>query len=127
MKLIVIDPRKIDIVKSADKHLQIQVGTDIALINAMIRVIITEGLYDKGFIGKHTEEFDTLLAKVDRYTPDYSAAITGLAAEDIVEVARLYAGANRAMIAYTLGITEHHCGVNNVLDIANLTDRKSVV
>ena len=121
LKLIVIDPRKIDIVKSADKHLQIQVGTDIALINAMIRVIITEGLYDKGFIGKHTEEFDTLLAKVDRYTPDYSAAITGLAAEDIVEVARLYAGANRAMIAYTLGITEHHCGVNNVLDIANLT------
>lgn len=121
LKLIVIDPRKIDIVKSAEKHLQIQVGTDIALINAMIRVIITEGLYDKGFIGKHTDEFDALLAKVDRYTPEYSAQITGLAAEDIVEVARLYAGANRAMIAYTLGITEHHCGVNNVLDIANLT------
>jgi formate dehydrogenase (NADP+) alpha subunit len=120
LKIIVIDPRKIDMVKSADKHLQIHVGTDIALINAMIRVIITEELYDKGFIGKHTEDFDSLLAKVDRYTPEFSAAITGVPAEDIVEVARSYAKANNSMIAYTLGITEHHCGVNNVFDIANL-------
>jgi formate dehydrogenase (NADP+) alpha subunit len=120
LKIIVIDPRKIDMVKSADKHLQIHVGTDIALINAMMRVIITEELYDKGFIGKHTEDFDSLLAKVDRYTPEFSAAITGVPAEDIVEVARSYAKANNSMIAYTLGITEHHCGVNNVFDIANL-------
>jgi formate dehydrogenase (NADP+) alpha subunit len=120
LKIIVIDPRKIDMVKSAERHLQIQVGTDIALINAMIRVIITEGLYDKGFIGRHTEDFDALLGKVDRYTPDFAAEITGIGAEDIIEVARLYATSSKSMIAYTLGITEHHCGVNNVFDIANL-------
>ncbi len=120
LKIVVIDPRRIDMVKSAYKHLQINVGTDIALINAMIRIIITEKLYDPGFIGKNTDDFDSLLAKVDRYTPEYSAGITGLAAEDIIEVARLYAASNRSMIAYTLGITEHHCGVNNVFDIANL-------
>ncbi|MBT2677963.1 molybdopterin-dependent oxidoreductase [Bacillus sp. ISL-35] len=120
VKIVVIDPRRIDMVKSAHKHLQINVGTDIALINAMIRIIITEKLFDPAFIGKHTEDFDSLLAKVDRYTPEYSAEITGLAAEDIIEVARLYAASNRSMIAYTLGITEHHCGVNNVFDIANL-------
>ena len=120
LKIVVIDPRRIDMVKSAHKHLQINLGTDIALINAMIRIIITEKLYDPGFIGKNTEDFDSLLAKVDRYTPEYSAEITGLAAEDIIEVARLYAASNRSMIAYTLGITEHHCGVNNVFDIANL-------
>ena len=120
LKIIVIDPRKIDMVKSAQKHLQIQVGTDIALINAMIRVIITEGLYDKGFIGRHTEDFDSLLGKVDRYTPDFAAEITGIEAEDIIEVARMYATSSKSMIAYTLGITEHHCGVNNVFDIANL-------
>lgn len=107
-------------VKSSHKHLQIQVGTDIALINAMIRVIITEGLYDKGFIDRHTEDFDALLAKVEMYTPEFSAEITGIAAEDIVETARIYASSSKSMIAYTLGITEHHCGVNNVFDIANL-------
>jgi formate dehydrogenase (NADP+) alpha subunit len=120
LKIIVIDPRKIDMVKSAQKHLQINVGTDIALINAMIRVIITEGLYDKDFIGNHTEDFEALLSKVERYTPEYSAGITGLLAEDIIDVARLYATSSKSMIAYTLGITEHHCGVNNVFDIANL-------
>lgn len=120
MKLIVIDPRKIDMVKSADKHLQLHVGTDIALINAMIRVIITENLVDKGFIQKHTEDFEVLAAKVERYTPEFAAEITGLNAEDIIEVARLYANSSKSMIAYTLGITEHHCGVNNVFDIANL-------
>lgn len=120
LRVIVIDPRKIDMVKSAQKHLQIHVGTDIALINAMIRVIITEGLYDKGFIGRHTEDFDALRTKVERYTPEFSEKITGIPAQDIVEIARLYATSSKAMIAYTLGITEHHCGVNNVFDIANL-------
>ncbi|MBT2662578.1 molybdopterin-dependent oxidoreductase [Bacillus sp. ISL-45] len=120
LKIIVIDPRKIDMVKFAHKHLQINVGTDIALINAIIRIIIKEKLYDQGFIGRHTEDFDVLLSKVERYTSEYSAEITGLAPEDIIEVAHLYAKASRGMIAYTLGITEHHCGVNNVFDIANL-------
>ncbi len=120
LKMIVIDPRKIDMVKSAHRHLQINVGSDIALINAFIHVILKEGLYNTEFIGKHTEDFDVLQKRVEMYTPEYSSLITGVPAEDIIETAREYASANGAMIAYTLGITEHHCGVNNVFDIANL-------
>ncbi|MDF2855051.1 MAG: formate dehydrogenase subunit alpha, partial [Neobacillus sp.] len=120
LKVIVIDPRKIDMVKFAHRHLQINVGTDIALINAFIHVIIKEGLYNSDFIQQFTIDFDSLRKQVELYTPEYAAKITGLKAEDIVETAREYATASGAMIAYTLGITEHHCGVNNVFDIANI-------
>ncbi len=118
--MIVIDPRKIDMVKSAHRHLQIQVGSDIALMNAMIHVIINEGLYDPAFIKKHTDDFEHLKKQVEKYTPEYAAEITGLSPQDIIDTAREYATADKAMIAYTLGITEHHCGVNNVFDVANL-------
>ncbi|SEN57161.1 formate dehydrogenase alpha subunit [Mesobacillus persicus] len=120
LKVIVVDPRKIDIVKSAHRHLQIEVGSDIALMNAMMHVIIKEGLYNNQFILQHTTEFEKLKKQVERYTPEYSAEITGLSVEDIIDTAREYAKAEKSMIAYTLGITEHHCGVNNVFDIANL-------
>ncbi|MDF2903372.1 MAG: formate dehydrogenase subunit alpha [Bacillus sp. (in: firmicutes)] len=119
-KIIVIDPRKIDMVKVSHRHLQINIGADIALINAMIRVIIKEGLYDAKFIQQRTADFDELCKKVEQYTPEFAASITGLSPEDIIETAREYATAESSMIAYTLGITEHHCGVNNVFDIANL-------
>lgn len=120
LKIIVVDPRKIDMVKSAHRHLPIQVGSDIAFINAMMHVIIEERLYNEAFISKHTTEFDALKEKVKMYTPENAATITGLSAQDIIEAAREYATADKAMIAYTLGITEHHCGVNNVFDIGNL-------
>lgn len=120
LKIIVIDPRRIDMVKSAHRHLQINVGSDIALMNAMIHVIIEEELYNPAFISQFTVDFDTLKEQVKRYTPEYAAVITGLEPQDIIDTAREYAKADKAMIAYTLGITEHHCGVNNVFDIANL-------
>ncbi|PFO04798.1 formate dehydrogenase [Bacillus sp. AFS076308] len=120
LKIIVIDPRRIDMVKVAHRHLQINVGTDIALINAFIRVILKEGLYNAEFIKKFTVDFDRLESQVEPYTPEYAAMITGLSADDIVTTAREYATSSGSMIAYTLGITEHHCGVNNVFDIANL-------
>jgi formate dehydrogenase alpha subunit len=120
LKIIVIDPRKIDMVKSAHRHLQINVGSDIALINAFIRVILKEGLYSPEFIKQFTMDFDKLAKNVEPYTLEYAASITGLKAEDIEATAREYATANGSMIAYTLGITEHHCGVNNVFDISNL-------
>src|SRR5690606_5405439 len=72
------------------------------------------------FIENFTADFDALKEQVSMYTPEFAAAITGAAAEDIAETAREYAKADKAMIAYTVGITEHHCGVNNVFDIANL-------
>jgi formate dehydrogenase (NADP+) alpha subunit len=120
LKVIVIDPRKIDMVKFAHRHLQINVGTDIALINAFLRVIIKENLYNEKFIEQFTIDFESLKKQVEMYTPEYAATITGLNAEDIVATAREYANSSSSMIAYTLGITEHHCGVNNVFDIANL-------
>lgn len=120
LKVIVIDPRKIDMVKIAHRHLQIEVGSDIALINAMIHVIIKENLYNPEFISQFTVDFDSLQKQVERYTPEFSSKITGLSPEEIVETAREYATSGNSMIAYTLGITEHHCGVNNVFDIANL-------
>lgn len=120
LKIIVVDPRKIDMVKSAHQHLQIEVGSDIALMNAMMNVIIMEGLYDEEWVRKNTVDFERLKEKTAVYTPEYAAKITGLAPEEIIACAREYATAENAMIAYTLGITEHHCGVNNVFDIANL-------
>jgi formate dehydrogenase (NADP+) alpha subunit len=119
-KIIVVDPRKTDMVKVAHSHLQLNVGSDIALINAMMHVILKEGLYDADFILRRTSEFEELKNKVEKYTPEYAATITGLKAEDIIETAREYATSGASMIAYTLGITEHHCGVNNVFDVANL-------
>ena len=120
LKIIVIDPRKIDMVKSASRHLPLHVGSDIALINSFMHVIIKENLYNETFIQKHTSEFDALKEKVKMYTPEYAASITGLSPQDIIDTAREYATADKAMIAYTLGITEHHCGVNNVFDVGNL-------
>jgi formate dehydrogenase alpha subunit len=120
LKIIVIDPRKIDMVKSAHRHLQLNVGSDIALINAFIRVILKEGLYSPEFIKQFTMDFDKLAKQVEPYTLEYAASITGLKAEEIEATAREYATSNGSMIAYTLGITEHHCGVNNVFDISNL-------
>jgi formate dehydrogenase (NADP+) alpha subunit len=120
LKVIVIDPRKIDMVKFSHRHLQINVGTDIALINAFIHVIIKEKLYRPDFIEQFTIDFDSLKKKVEPYTPEYAAAITGLNEQDIILTAKEYASSSGSMIAYTLGITEHHCGVNNVFDIANL-------
>lgn len=120
LKVIVIDPRKIDMVKIAHRHLQLNVGSDIALINAIIRVILKEGLYNPHFIKQFTIDYEKLEKQVEPFTPEYAATITGLATEDIVATAREYASSRASMIAYTLGITEHHCGVNNVFDIANL-------
>lgn len=120
LKIIVIDPRRTDMAKVSHRHLPIEVGADIALINSMIHVIIKEKLYNSDWIHRLTNNFDELKSKVELFTPEYAEKITGISADDIVATAREYASADRAMIAYTLGITEHHCGVNNVLDIANL-------
>lgn len=120
LKIIVIDPRGIDMVKVAHRHLQIEVGADIAFMNGMMHVIIKEGLYDEEWVNQHTIDFERLKEQVKGYTPEYTSKITGLKESDVIETAREYARAKNSMIAYTLGITEHHCGVNNVFDIANL-------
>lgn len=119
-KLIVVDPRRIELAEEADHWLRIQPGTDIPFLNGLMHIIISEGLYDKAFVEERTENFAALKETVEKYTPDYVSELTGIPAQDLYTVARLYAGTDKAMIFYTLGITEHVCGTNNVMSIANL-------
>jgi predicted molibdopterin-dependent oxidoreductase YjgC len=119
-KMIVIDPRKIDQVKKADKWLGLNLGTDICLANAMGHVIIEEDLYDKEFVERATKGFDAYKEKVAGYTPEYAEQITGVPADDIREVARMYATAERATLNWTLGVTEHHNGADAVFALIAL-------
>jgi len=118
--LIVADPREIDLVEYADVWLRLRPGTDIPLLNGIMNVIIKENLINKDFIKKRTEGFDEVKEAVAYYTPDRAEKITGVPAKDIRKAARLYAKERPASIYYTLGITEHIKGTDNVLSIANL-------
>ncbi len=119
-KMVVIDPRKIDQVKKADKWLGLNVGTDICLANAMGHVIIEEDLYNKKFVERATKGFEAYKEKVAGYTPEYAEGITGVPADDIREVARMYATAEKATLNWTLGITEHHNGADGVFALISL-------
>jgi len=119
-KLIVIDPRQIELAKYALIHARQKNGTDVAWINGLINVIISEGLQDKKFIEERTEGFETLKDMVKEYTPEYVENITSIPKEKLVEIARIYAKARKAMIVYSMGITQHTTGVDNVKSLANL-------
>ena len=119
-KLIVIDPMAIPLTKDAELYLQVKPGTNIALINAIINVILEEGLEDKDYIENNTEDFDKLKETVKKYTPEYAAKICEVDAEDIRKAARLYTSVDKASILYTLGVTEHHDGTENVMSLSNL-------
>lgn len=119
-RLIVADPREIRLADVADVYLPLKPGTDVALINGMLHVILKEGLVDSEFIASRTEGFEDMKAVVEKYTPEYASEISGVPAEDIVRAARLYAGADSATILYTMGVTQHTSGTENVLSLANL-------
>ncbi len=119
-KLVVADPREIWLAEMADLHLQLKPGTDVWLLSAMAHVIISEGLHDKDFIAAHTENFEAVVEKVKSYPPEEAEKITGVPAEDIRTAARWYATTRHAGIYYTLGITEHTHGTDNVYCLANL-------
>ncbi len=119
-KLIVIDPRKIDLVKYADIWLCQKPGTDVAVFNGLMNVIINEGLYAKQYVEKRTEGFEALKATVEKYTPEYVEKISGIPAEDLKKAARMYAKANKASVIYAMGLTQHISGTDNVKTIANL-------
>ena len=118
--LIVADPRRIDLVRYATLHIRQRSGTDVALVNAMLQTIISEGLCDDAFVESRTEGFEELKACVEDCTPEWAEPITGIPADKIREAARLYAGADRGSIAYSMGITQHTTGTDNVLALANL-------
>jgi len=118
--LIVVDPRRIDLVAKSTLWLRPKSGSDVAWINGLVHVIIAEGLTDQAFIEERTEGFAELKALVAAYTPERVEAISGIPAEKLRRAARLYAGSERSAIVYAMGITQHTTGTDNVLALANL-------
>jgi formate dehydrogenase alpha subunit len=119
-RLIVVDPRKIKLTDSAEKWLRPNLGTDVAWINGLIHVIIKENLFDKEFIENRTEGFEELKDVVEKFTPEFVEALTGIPANDIIQAARTYAAAKAGCIIYCMGITQHTTGTDNVKSLANL-------
>lgn len=119
-KLIVADPRRIDLAEMADVYMQFRPGTDVALLNGMMNVIINEGLLDQDFIDNRTEGFAELKEVLIKYNPEYVEGITGVAADDIRQAARIYAEAEAAAICYSMGLTQHSTGTDNVKSVCNL-------
>lgn len=119
-KLIVVDPRKIDLVKNSKLHLQIKGGTNVAFANGMMNVIINEGLEDQDFIRERTEGYEAMKELVASYTPEVVAEICEIDKEDLIAAARLYATVEKAPIIYCLGVTEHSSGTEGVMSMSNL-------
>lgn len=118
--LIVADPRRIPLVKFADLWLQQRPGTDVALLNSIMHVILRESLEDNEFIKNHTEGFEEFRASLAGFTPEAGEKITGVPKEKIIRAALLYGKAKRAGIYYTMGMTQHTHGTDNVFSVANL-------
>ncbi len=118
--LIVADPRRTQIAEFSHIHLRHRSGTDVALLNGIMNVIIQEGLVDINFVKRRTENFDAFEKIVMKYPPDVAERITGVPADEIRRAARIYATEKRSMLFYSMGITQHVTGVDNVRSCANL-------
>jgi formate dehydrogenase alpha subunit len=119
-KLILIDPREIPLAPFAELHLKQNIGTDVAVLNGIMNIIIEEDLYDKEFVESRTEGFDALKTMVSRYTPRVVEMISGIRSSDLTRAAFNYAQADKAMLVYAMGITQHITGTDNVKTCANL-------
>jgi len=119
-KLILIDPRRTKLFPFAHLWLRPKVGTDVALLNSLAKVIIDEGLMDEEFVTRKTDNFEALTKGLERYTPEYAEAITDVPNHEIRAAARLYAAASQGAIVYGNGITQHVSGTDGVKAMANL-------
>ncbi len=119
-KLVVADPRYTDLASIADVYMRHLPGTDVALVNAMMNVIITEGLADMKFVEENTEGFEDMARVVAGCTPEWAEKITSVPAEDIRKAARIYATCGPAPICYAMGLTQHSTGTDNVKSVCNL-------
>lgn len=119
-KLIVIDPRQIELTDFATLWLRQKPGTDVAVYQAMAHVVVTEKLYNREFIEQRTEGFDAYIESLEHCTPEWAEAITGIPAEDIRQAARLYATAKNAAFYWGMGISQSTHGTDNTLSITNL-------
>jgi formate dehydrogenase alpha subunit len=120
-KLLLVDPRQAKLVSWAHLWLKPKVGTDVALINGMAKVIMDEDLLDKEYVASRTTNLETLAEDLQEYTPGYVEEVTGIPSDEICHAARLFAKAGRASIVYGDGITQHINGVGSVAALANLT------
>jgi len=119
-QLIVADPRSIDLVDYAVLHLKHRPGSDIALLNGIMHILVAEDLYDKRFVDERTEGFAELRTTLEKYTPEYAEQITGVQAADLRKAARILAMNRPGALLYAMGITQHTTGHQNVLSTANL-------
>ena len=119
-KLIVGDPRKTWMAERSDVWLNLKPGSNIAMLNGIINVILQNGWENKDFIAKRTEGFEEIKAKAAEYGLARTEELTGVSQDRIIEAARLYSHADKAMIVYGLGVTEHQTGTENAMAIANL-------
>lgn len=119
-RLIVADPRRIELTDFAEVWLRLRPGTDIALINGLMHIILQKGWEDRDFIAERTVGFANLKELLRDYTPDYVQRVTGVSEEQLYQAAEIYGASQRAQIFYTLGITEHTTGTDNVMSLANL-------
>ncbi len=112
-QLIVCDPRRSDLARQAHRFLQFRPDTDVAMLNAMMNVIVTEGLVDEAFIASRTIGYDELRRNVEGYTPEAMAPVCGIDADTLREVARLYATSEASMILWGMGVSQHVHGTDN--------------
>ena len=112
-KLLVLDPRRSDLTRLAHRHLQFKPDTDVPLLNAMMNVIVTEGLVDEAFIASRTIGYEELRQNVQGYTPELMAPICGIDADTLRYVARLYASSKSSMILWGMGVSQHVHGTDN--------------
>jgi assimilatory nitrate reductase catalytic subunit len=117
---IVIDPRETPTARQGDLHLQLKPGTDVAVANGILNVLINEGLIDQAFIDSRTNDWEAARETALKYTPDIASQISGVPAEDIVQAARIYGRAKTGMIMHARGIEHHSNGTDNVLSYINI-------
>jgi len=119
-KVLLVDLLQTGLTSFAHMCLRPKVGTDLALINGMARVIVTEGLLDEEFVTRKTDNFESLEKELEKYTPEYVETMTGIPGEEMRRAARIFAEANIASIVYGTGITQHVTGTDNITALANL-------
>jgi formate dehydrogenase major subunit len=119
-KLIVADPRRIELAAEAELFLQLKPGSNVALYNGMAAVLIAEGLVDSAFVAERTEGYEELASALSSWSAEKASAITGVPPGDIRKAARLYAGAATAGIYYAMGVTQHSSGTDGVVALSNL-------
>ncbi len=119
-KLVVADPRATDITEHADLHLRPRSGTDIAMLNGLMHIILEEGWENRAFIEARTENFEAFHASLADYHPQAAAAISGIPVEQLYQAAEILATNKPMAVLYAMGVTQHTVGVQNVLAVANL-------